>query len=320
MPTRTRFQPALILSILAVAALLLSACGARPFGGAAAPQESASFAEAPAADFSGEGAVASVQDSMQQAPGSGGTNALLNRKMIARATLSLFVADTEKTVEAVESLVTEAGGFVSAASFYNQTVGEQEMMRGTMTLRVPAEALDGTLDALEALAMQVGERTVSREDVTDQYVDLDAQLRNLTATEDELREMLAEVRAKPNASPEDILAVHTRLMEIRGQIEQVQGRKNMLDNLIGLSTIDLSLVPDASMLPVVDEGWRPLVVLREAARALVGSLQGLGNFAIWFFVYVLPIVLIIAVPFVIFGLIMRRVLRRRRAAVQASAN
>lgn len=68
-------------------------------------------------------------------------------------------------------------------------------------------------------------------------------LRNLRATENEPRGMLTEVREKPNATPEDILAVDNRLTEIRGQIEQVQGRKNMLENLIGLSTIEVTLAP-----------------------------------------------------------------------------
>ena len=89
----------------------------------------------------------------------------------------------------------------------------------TYTLRVPADQLESALEQLEALAITVRGRTVNREDVTEQYSDIDAQLRNLQATENELREMLAEVRAKPNAKPEDILAVHRELTAIRSQID-----------------------------------------------------------------------------------------------------
>ncbi|MEZ4609687.1 MAG: DUF4349 domain-containing protein [Caldilineaceae bacterium] len=117
--------------------------------------------------------------------------------------------------------------------------------------------------------------------MTDQYTDLNAQLRNLEATEDELRTLLGEVRAKPGAKAEDILAVHRNLTEIRGQIEQVQGRKNMLDNLISLATIHLSLTPDVAEQPIVEARWRPGVTVSAALRALVGALQSLGNLAIW---------------------------------------
>ena len=72
--------------------------------------------------------------------------------------------------------------------------------------------------------------------MTDQYSDLDARLRNLRATEKELLALLTEVRERPNAKVEDILDVHRSLTQIRGEIETLQGRKNLLDNQIDFST------------------------------------------------------------------------------------
>lgn len=276
--------------------------------------ESADNAVAPEFDSAGAGA-------QEQSLPESSAPALLNRKMVARATLDLVVADAGKTVESIQSLMTEVGGFVASENLYNEAYGEETpRLRGSLTLRVPAEALEATLDKLETLAVEVGNRTLAREDVTDQYTDLDAQLVNLRATEAELREMLTEVREKPNAKPEDILAVHSRLSEIRGQIEQVQGRKNMLDNLIGLSTIEVNLAPDRSLLPVVQEGWQPGEVMRDALRLLVTSLQGLANFAIWLIFYVLPVALIILLPialvvFLLVWLVRRRKARRQREAI-----
>jgi hypothetical protein len=183
---------------------------------------------------------------------------------------------------------------------------------------VPAEQLERTLEGLRKLALRPGNLSINREDVSDRYSDLDAQLLNLNATEEELRLMLAEVRAKPNAKPEDILYVHDRLMSIRSQIEQVQGQKNMMDNLIGLSTIDVSLVPDAAELPVVEDVWRPGVIARDAARQLVAMLQGLGSFAIWFGISVLPILLLIGIPLYLLWVAWRRY-RSRRAATAPSS-
>jgi hypothetical protein len=313
--------PAALLTAMLLVALLLGGCGARQTAGEAAPAEMSQ--EAPAA--------ASAADVVAQADGGntegnteGSTEggATLGRKIVARATLELIVADAQQTADAIGVLMEQVGGYISNANLYKGYYGGSETLQGALTLRVPAERLEETMAALGEMAVSVGTRTINREDVTDQYTDLDAQLRNLEATENELREMLAEVRAKPNARPEDILAVHQRLTEIRGQIEQAQGRKNMLDNLIGLSTIDVTLTPDAATQPVVEAGWRPGVEARNALRALVSSLQVLGTWAIWFVISFLPIALLLLLPFVVLALIARAILRRRRAqqAIETTGN
>lgn len=307
--------------VLLIFVLLLGGCAA-PFsrGGmstdspAAMPASADNDQSAP-----NEGSTMQEASAAGMAAGQPGTtNALLNRKMVARATIALVVEDAAESVEAIEAIMQDVGGFVSAANLYNQYSGDTPVLAGNLTLRVPAEALEETMTRLEALALQVGPRTVNREDVTDQYTDLDAQLRNLQATEEELRAMLTEVRERPNSTSEDILTVFNQLTAIRGQIEQVQGRKNMLDNLIGLSTIDVTLSPDAASLPVVETGWRPAVEVRNASRSLVSGLQTLGTAAIWFVVAVLPVLLLIALPFVLLFLIVRSLVRRRRrrAALQ----
>jgi hypothetical protein len=300
------------LSIVLLLALLLTGCGAAAEAPAAMESAAAPAASDRAAMEASSGESAQSSAALPS-DGSSQSTALLNRKMVARATLDMVVADAGETVSAIETLMGEVGGFISSENLYNEAVGgDAPRLRGSLTLRVPAEALESTMAQLEALAVEVGNRTMTREDVTDQYTDLDAQLRNLEATEAELLEMLAEVRAKPNAKPEDILAVHNRVSEIRGQIEQAQGRKNMLDNLIGLSTIDVYLAPDRSSLPVVESGWQPGMVARDALRLLVSTLQGLANVAIWMAVYVLPAALVVLLPLVLLGLIVWWFLRRRR--------
>jgi hypothetical protein len=245
------------------------------------------------------------------------SDALLNRKMIARAQMDLVASDTNVAMQGIESLLGQVGGYIANAQLYNETVGERSQVRGTLTLRVPAEQLERALDGLSNLAIRPGNLSVNREDVSDRYSDLDAQLRNLNATEQELRLMLAEVRAKPNAKPEDILYVHDRLMSIRGQIEQIQGQKNMMDNLIGLSTINVSLIPDTAELPLVEDVWRPGVIARDSARSLVASLQGLGSFLIWFSISVLPILLLVGIPIALLWTAWRRSRARKSSAVRA---
>ena len=306
-------RTALLLPALLFSMLLWGGCAASsaaaPAGAAASYQSEAPAAAAPAAM---DGQVA--QD---QSVASDGVAAV--RQIIAHASLELVVSDTQKVVDAITTLMNAQGGFVSTANLYRANYGNGELLRGTIQLRVPANKLEAVLKQLDELAIEVRSKTLGREDVTDQYSDLDAQLRNLNATENELRELLSEVRAKPNAKPDDILTVHNSLITIRGQIEQIQGRKNVLDNMISLSTIDITLTPDVLSLPVVEEGWRPLAVVRDATRQLLGTLQALTNAAIWFAIYGLPVLLLMgAVLGVLFWLVRlgMRIFGGARLAIQ----
>lgn len=279
---------------------LLAAC--------ASPMSREAAAPAPASEAVSGGAMAQSDTS---------DSATLDRKIIARANVDLTVTDPSATVDAINALMDEVGGYVSATNLYKSSYDSAQRLQGNLTLRVPADRLDETLDALEKMAVDVPSRSIDREDVTDQYSDIDAQLRNLEATEAELREMLAEVRARPNSTAEDIMAVYRTLTEVRGQIEQLRGQKNMLDNLISLSTIEVTLRPDTATLPVVEEGWRPIVVMREALRSLVGAVQWLGNVAIWAVLFLLPLLALAAVPVVVLYFIVRWLIRRNRKPAPA---
>src|SRR5690606_10566082 len=77
-------------------------------------------------------------------------------------------------------------------------------------------------------------------DVTAEYTDLQSSLRNLTAVEQQYLTLLSQAR-----EVDDILLVQDRLNGVRGQIEQVQGRIKLLDNLADLATVRVSLSPEA---------------------------------------------------------------------------
>ncbi len=289
------------VTVWMISALVLTACSA------AAP--SASSGDRSSVESSAPMPQSSDGESVAQAPSSEGA-ATANRMLIARANISLVVADTQAAVDAISALMDEMGGYLSDSNLYRSTWGSTEALQGTMTLRVPAENLDATLDRLAEMAVTVESRSISSEDVTDQYSDVDAQIRNLEATELELRAMLEEVRERPNSTSEDIMAVYRTLTEVRGEIETLRGRKNMWDNLISLSTIVVTLTPDSANLPVVEEGWRPSGVARDAQRALVVAVQGLGNVLIWFAMFFLPLLILALIPIGIFIWVLRWVFRK----------
>jgi hypothetical protein len=233
-------------------------------------------------------------------------------RMIARtADVSMIVADTEPAMQSITALVTAAGGYIADSKAWR----EQEQVRGQISARIPAEKLDGTLGAIKTLATRVERENIGGKDVTEEYSDLGAQLVNLEATEIELRELLTEVRQKTQKA-EDVLKVYQELTKVRGEIERVKGRMQYLGNLAALATINIELIPDILAKPVVEPGWRPLETLKNAGRSLVNALKGLVDIAIWLIVYLLPLLLVIAIPVVLLILLVRWLARRRRRAKQ----
>lgn len=308
---------ALLRRVLPITLIVLLLLGTLACGAPAAAPAMESMAVAPSggesANFAADmAAEADAPDQLAAAPGYQ-DGVPLARKIIARATMSIVVEDTQAVVDALQTQLDAIGGYVANANLYRNSYEGDERLQGTLTVRIPAAALETVMADLEALAVSVRDKTISREDVTDQYSDVQARIRNLEATENELREMLAEVRAKPDATPEDILTVYRHLTEIRGQIEQAQGRKNMFDNLVGLSTLDLTLTPNWSTRPVVEAGWQPGNTLRNAGRELVSALQGLAAAGIWFVVFLLPILVILAIPVAFVIWLVRLVVRRLRS-------
>ncbi len=295
------------LSACSSARTMQSASPMRGSEGVAAIEESAAMMAAPAAG-----------EQVANAP-TGQEVGTFARKVVARAAMNLVVDDTEQVVEQIQQILDTVGGYIANANLYKSDYGSDTRLQGTLTLRVPSEQLEAVMAQLEGLAVDVNNKTINREDVTDQYSDVEAQLRNLAATEVELREMLAEVRAKPNAKPEDILTVYNHLNSIRSQIEQLQGQKNLLNNLVALSTLDLTLLPNIVTLPVIEEGWQPTGIARDALRELVNTLQELGDVAIWAGIYLLPILLILFVVgtlcFLVLRTVWRRLIQRRKVTV-----
>lgn len=277
---------------LIVALILLSAC--------AREEQGASLArEAPLAH------VVMPASAPQQKAAAAPPLPAMPRMIVRTADLRILVADTTRTVEAVTKSVEAAGGYVAGSNIWR----EGELLRAKLTLRVPAHQLTSTLASIRGMAKRVENETVTSEDVSQEYVDLSSQLRNLQATETELRELLRTARINSRRAT-DVLEVHTQLTVIRGQIEQTEGRMRYLSQVTAMSSINLDVVPDAIAQPVVEPGWQPLRVARDASRALVALLQNLATGAIWFAIYLLPILAMLGVAIAV----LVRMARRARVA------
>ena len=272
----------------------------------------AAAAPAPAASSSDNYAVAPAPDKAA-APGSGasgesgataGQAEQPVRLIIRNADLTIVVQDTQARLNEINKIAAEFGGYVASTSTIQ--AGDNSL-QAQVTLRVESAKLDAALDRIRKLAVEVRSESIRGDDVTAEFVDLDAQLKNLEAAEAQLKEIMAKAQ-----KTEDVMAVFEQLTTIRGQIEQIKGRLKYLSQSASLATVNLTLIPDVLAQPVQIAGWRPKGVAKDALEALISALQGLATLAIWFVIVLLPILIIIAIPIVILIAILRRVARRGR--------
>lgn len=216
------------------------------------------------------------------------------RKRIRRAEVDLAVEDGPRAFAEIRALTERSGGFVDGADLTRPDDGEG--FTGTIVIRVPADGLDDVVDAITALAVEEPNVHLSTEDVTEEFIDLEARLKNLRILEAELQELLAEVRAADDPDPAQLFTVFERLRQVRDEIEQIEGRRRLLEEQVSLSTVTIHLrqQPDAAAVP--SDPWRPGQVLAEATSVLVTALRGIANVAIWIGVVALPIGLVVGAP------------------------
>lgn len=200
----------------------------------------------------------------------------VERLIVKAAELRLLVESVDPVEPKLLQAVKEHGGFVVSA----ERSGTGDGATLAFTFRVPVDSFDAALSAVERLAKRVDYRKVSGQDVTEEYVDLDAQLKNDSATRDRILKIMERAD-----KVEDVLAVNRELGAVQERIDRLQGKMKYLRQSAALSTVGLSLYPEART-PVVDEGgWRPAEVVRHSLRALLGLGKSLANLAIFLAVW-----------------------------------
>jgi hypothetical protein len=213
------------------------------------------------------------------------------RKLIRTVQLEMVVAHVDSVSRWAQDLSTRMGGYSTDVNVWEQ----DGVPHAVLTLRVPATRLDAALTQLRGWSKRVEHEQQSVQDVTDQFVDVEARLRTLKSTEKELLLLLDESRQR-NQKLDGIMAVYRELTEIRSRIEQLQGQRDALAKMAALSTIQIQLRPDEKAHPVAGTGWQPGDTVRASVRALVTNLRGIADALIVVAVVVIPTVAFFAVP------------------------
>ena len=154
------------------------------------------------------------------------------RLIIRTANLDLVVVDVTAAMGQIEQLAGTYEGYIVSSNSWK----DNDRLMGNIAIRVTAGNFDNAISALHALSVEVKSESTSGQDVTAEYVDLSAKLRNLEASESQLLELM-----KQAGKVEEILNVQRELVNTRGEIEQTKGRMQYLEQSSSMSLIQVTL-------------------------------------------------------------------------------
>lgn len=238
----------------------------------------------------------------------GGTPAQ-DRLLIMNVDLTIVVADPQGKMDAISALAKSLGGFVVSMNM-SQTItpNGDKAPEGTISIRVPADQLDGALTQIKTGVVEVQNENRSGQDITQQYTDLQSQLRALQDAETQLEAIM-----KNATKTEDVLNVFNQLENYRQQIEVIQGQIQYDQQASSYSLVNVTLIAEKTIQPIQVGSWKPRGVARDAVQALVNFLQGFVNFLIYLALFVLPVLILTLGPIalIIWGIV--ALVRRRKA-------
>lgn len=186
-----------------------------------------------------------------------------DRRILKSATIGLQAENVRGSTESVQEIASNLGG-----SVLNSKVDERgDNTYAKLVISVPTQDFENALEDLRGLPSKVTKDSISGQDVTEEFVDLESRERNLLAAEASLLKLYERAE-----SVEDTLIVERELANVRGQIEQVQGRMKFLESRTDFSQISINIAP-VSTVGKPEPGWRPAQVVSEAWDASLAVLQ-----------------------------------------------
>lgn len=281
------------LLVLMLALSLLTSCAARHSSDRAA----AGKAEPNQPNFAfdrksvAEPEVASQSEvSLAQAGQSQTMAEAMDRKILRDANLTLEVSKPEEAQRKITSVAESLGGFVvTSESKQRQTAeGATQELEVSLVIRVPALQFGPALDQIRATGNRVVQEKITGQDVTEEFIDLEAHLKTQKALELQFLEIMKQAH-----KVEDALEVQRQIAEVRTEIEKLEGRKRFLENRASLSTITVSLQTPTAI-AVNTSGFG-----RDVREAVADSVQlaiDIVLFLIRFVIVMIPVFLLIILP------------------------
>ena len=283
-----------LLLALALAAGLLAGCGAGSGGttAAASPETYENGMDYAVSEESADAGLSGTEAD-RLSPNDG-------RKIIYNASLEMETEEFDATRDKLLEAASGAGAWVQSSDEGGSAENGSRWVR--YTFRVPSDSYADFLNDAAA-AGSVTYKSETTEDVTADYVDLEARLESLRTQEARLLEL-----AEQAGDLADLLAIEEQLAQVRYEIESYTGQQRVYDSLLASSTVDVSLNEVRLLTPVSNNfGSRAVTAFKESWHNFANGVQDV----VIGFIYLLPVLLVLAVIVLAVFAILRAARRRR---------
>jgi hypothetical protein len=249
--------------------------------------------------------------SLTDAAHSEATTAAADRKIVRNADLTMEVASTYEAQHRVSSIAEAHGGFVVNSESKQRESADpaQRTVDFKVMVRIPADQYGVALDEIKKLASNVLEEKSTGQDVTEEFIDLEARIKTQKALETQFLEIMQRAN-----KIEDALEVQRQIAEVRTEIEKLEGRKRFLENRSSLATITVNIQAPRPIIATTPTGFGHSV--REAISDSIELGSGLFLFFVRALILMVPLLIFVVLPF---ALVIRYAVRRARRVRLAHA-
>jgi Domain of unknown function (DUF4349) len=251
----------------------------------------ATKASAARSSIAGPVEVLKAQDAQVVALDSAGAAQAFMRKVIQNAEMTIVTDKPSEGQQKIGVIAEKHGGFVVVSESKHNDAASQNVASTlvNVVVRVPAQKFQAALDEIRAVGGRILHEKSSGQDVTEEYIDLEARIRTKKALEAQFLEIMKQAR-----KISDAMEVQTQLAEVRTEIERLEGRRRFLENQSALSTINITLHTPTQVVAAATRGF--VYDLKAAFGDGMDTGAGIFLGIIQFVIVMIPVMLFIVIP------------------------
>ena len=225
----------------------------------------------------------------------------VDRKIIRNGELTLETESPTDALRKITAVAESHGGFVVTSEFKQNPVasGGKPNQSVTVVARVPAPQFASALEQIRTAGEHVIQEKITGQDVSEEYLDVEARHRNKKALEGQFLEIMKQAR-----KVEDALAVQSQLADVRTEIERLEGRRRFLENQAALSTITTTLQMPQPIISTTTTGFG--ATIKQAFGDAVDTAASIVLFVIQAAIILVPILFFFGLPIWLLWRVVRR--------------
>ena len=220
------------------------------------------------------------------------------RMVVKSGTMGIEIEKFDEAAVKVNDITKKFGGYISKTTSSQNNGGKKQ---GTLTIKVPADKYEDLISEISGIG-KVMSQNISSNDITEEYIDLEARLK----TQKELEERLLKLLADKTARLTDVVEVEQKLASVRQVIESIDGKMRYMRNQSEMSTLTLSLYEPAILTTSSGGGF-----FYELGQSIKKGLRGFTDVLAGMITVIIALLPIIVLIIIIYWII-RRIIKKRK--------